>query len=581
MYCPANLDPGYLCYYLVSAKMQTFLLSWAGSGGTRNALTKGMIEWLEVSLPPVSEQRAIAHVLRTLDDEIKLNRRMNETLEETARALFKSWFVDFDPVRDEVNDPVAGSSLMGIGSMNAENGQGLGSGVEQPRAISLDKAAGIASEVQELIRAGEEHFAWELIRHLHPADMGSIVAGLPRSSRDAMVHVMSPETVAWMLRQMNPVEAGRLGARLGSRMLTFVIGQVHPNQALATLRRLPILRAHEVVESLEQPLADAETLAHEPDTAGALMVVQLPTVGIDGLAEAARDSLRALSEIRNKLTHIFVVGEGDDLVGQISMVDLALADDSTSIRDIASSIVATVTVDTPAEECARLQRHYNLTQLPVVDGDRLIGVILEESLLSATVEQDTRQMQQVASVAGETVGGPLSDSVRTRLPWLTINLGTTFLAAATVALFESTLTQVVVLAAFLPVVAGQGGIGGTQTQTLIVRAIALGELVGVGARRLLAREAVLGILHGVWLGVLVAVIAILWKQNLGLGLVLGVAMLGNMMIAGSVGAGVPLFLRRIGMDPAVSSAVVVTTVTDVFGFLLFLGIASASISLIF
>ena len=210
----------------------------------------------------------------------------------------------------------------------------------------------------------------------------------------------------------------------------------------------------------------------------------------------------------------------------------------------------------------------------------MIGVILAESLLGATVEQDTRQMQQVGNVAGETVDGPLASSVRTRLPWLTVNLATTFLAAATIALFESTLTQVVVLAAFLPVVAGQGGIGGTQTLTLIVRAIALGELVGVGAQRLLIREAFLGLVHGIWLGVLVTIIAVLWKQNVGLGLVLGISMLGNMLIAGSVGAAVPLFLRRMGLDPAVASAVVVTTFTDVFGFLLFLGIASASISLI-
>ena len=310
------------------------------------------------------------------------------------------------------------------------------------------------------------------------------------------------------------------------------------------------------------------------------MVTQLPMVDIDGPAEGARENLRALKEIRHKLTHTYVVGDGGALFGQLSMVDLALADDATPIRTIASSVVATVTVDTPADECARLQRHYNLMQIPVVDDDRMIGVILAESLLGATVEQDTRQMQQVGNVAGETVDGPLASSVRTRLPWLTVNLATTFLAAATIALFESTLTQVVVLAAFLPVVAGQGGIGGTQTLTLIVRAIALGELVGVSAKRLLAREAFLGLLHGIWLGVLVALVAVIWKQNIGLGLILGFSMLGNMLIAGSVGAAVPLFLRRMGLDPAVASAVVVTTVTDVFGFLLFLGIASASISLI-
>lgn len=463
---------------------------------------------------------------------------------------------------------------------NSDSLQPLDGDIQQPRAISLDRAAEIAKEVQELIRAGRERSAWELIQHLHPADMGSIVASLPRSNMDAMVRVMSPETFAWMLRQMNPVAAGRVGTRLGARMLTPVLRQVHPNQALATLRRIPILRSREVAESLEQPLVADEILAHEPDTAGSLMVTQLPTVDVDGLAEAARESLGALTDVRDKLTHVYVVQDGNVLVGQISMVDLALADDTTPVRAIASSVVATVTVDTPAEECARLQRHYNLTHLPVTDGERLIGVIVEEYLLSATVEQDTLQMQQVANVAGETVDGPLSGSIRTRLPWLTVNLGTTFVAAGTVALFESTLAQVVVLAAFLPVVAGQGGIGGTQTLTLIVRAIALGELVGVGAQRLLIREAILGLLHGIWLGVLVAVIAILWKQNVGLGLVLGVSMLGNMLIAGSVGAAVPLFLRRIGLDPAVASAVVVTTVTDVFGFLLFLGIATASITLI-
>ena len=464
------------------------------------------------------------------------------------------------------------------GSYSAE--QSVPGRVEQARAISQDEAAAIAGRVQELIKAGRAQSAWEMIRHLHPADMGSIVAGLPRASRGALVRVMSPQTVAWMFRQMNPVEAGRVGTRLGSRLLTSVIGQVHPDQAMTILRRLPIPRLREVAESLDEPLPDTELLVQEPDTAGALMVAELPTVAIDGNANAARDKLRELDDIAHKLTHVFVVGDDDVIMGQIGMVDLALAHSDAPVRDIAAPIVATVTVDTPAEECARLRRHYNLTQLPVVEGDQLIGVILAESLLGATVEHDTRQMQRVANVAGETVDGPLVNSVQTRLPWLTVNLGTTFLAAATVALFESTLAQVVVLAAFLPVVAGQGGIGGTQTLTLIVRAIALGELVGVRAQRLLVREALLGILHGVVLGVLVAVIAILWKQNVGLGLVLGVAMFGNMIIAGTVGAAVPLFLRRIGQDPAVASAVLVTTATDVFGFLLFLGIASASITLI-
>ena len=451
--------------------------------------------------------------------------------------------------------------------------------IEQQLTVSPEEAAEIAEEVQELIEAGEEQLAWERVRHLHPADIGIIVASLPCTSRDTIVRVMSPETVAWILRQMNPIEAGRLGTRLGSRMLSLTLGQIHPQEALETLRRLPLRRAKEVAATLEQPLAGTEFLAHAEDTAATLMATRFPAVRIEDEAEAARESLRVLEDIGHKCTQIFVVEEGDLLAGQINMLDLELAHDDTPVRAMMEPVVAAVTVETPTQECARLQRHYNLTQIPVVHDRQLIGALLAESLLSAVVEEGTRQMLQVASVAGETVDGPLFASIRTRLPWLTVNLGTTFLAAATVALFQSTLAQVIVLAAFLPMVAGQGGIGGTQTLTLIVRAIALGELAGVGARQLLVREAVLGLLHGVWLGVLVAIIAALWTQNMGLGLVLGLAMLGNMMIAGSVGAGVPLFLRRIGVDPAVASAVIVTTFTDVFGFMLFLGIATLLLGL--
>ena len=450
----------------------------------------------------------------------------------------------------------------------------------QPPVISRDRAAQIARDVQRLTGRGEAHNAWEMVSHLHPADIGVIVAALPKGSRDALLTAMSPETFAWILRQMNPVDAGRLSARLGSRALSLVLNQVRPQTASETLRSLPIPQARRVAESLEQPLPEAGMLEHETRTAGALMLNRFPVVGLQERADAALQSLRELEDLRYKFTQVFVLDEEGLLAGQVDMVDLALAQHDTPVQQIVQPVLTTVTAEIPAAECARLRRHYNLTQLAVVAEERLIGVIPAEHLLSASVEADTRQMLRPAGVAGEAFDGPLAGSVRTRLPWLTLNLGTTFLAAAMIAVFESTLAQVVVLAVFLPVVAGQGGIGGTQTLTLIVRAIALGELVGVSARRLLVREAFLGALHGIWLGVLVAVIALAWQQNPALGLVLGFAMLGNMIIAGTAGAAVPLFLRRIGVDPAVASAIVVTTFTDVFGFLLFLGIATAALDLL-
>ena len=456
------------------------------------------------------------------------------------------------------------------------------SGTEQPQAISTEEASQIASNVRRLIQSGRVESAWEQLHRLHPADIGSILASLPGSSRTTMLRIMSPDTAIWILDHMNPLDAARVATRFGSRVLTGVFRQLNPREAVSTLQRLPLplWQTREVVEELEQPTEEAELVTYPPDTAGAIMVSQFPTVGLNDLTRTALDSLLELDRTRYKFTDVFVLDEEGELVGQVNMVDLALAPADTVVSSVASPIVATVYGNTPMAECARLRRHYNLTQLPVIQDRRLIAVIPAEALLSAIVGEDTRQMLQVANVAGESIDGPLSASIRTRLPWLTVNLGTTFLAAATIALFESTLAQVVVLAAFLPVVAGQGGISGTQTLTLIVRSMALGQLLGPVAWRLLVREAILGLLHGIWLGLLVAGIAILWKQNPGLGLVLGLAMLGNMVVAGIIGAGVPLFLRRIGVDPAVASAVVVTTFTDVFGFLLFLGIASIAITLL-
>ncbi len=450
----------------------------------------------------------------------------------------------------------------------------------QEAIITPDEAAVIAQEVRRLIREGDERSAWEQLRHLHPADMGSIVSALPRTSREAIVAVMTPDAVAWMFRHINPVQAARVSARLGTGILSTALAQVNPRMALDILRRLPGSHAREVAEAIGHPVGDPAVDTAPLDTAAGFMVTGFPALQPDIAVGAARERLRQLAHDQHNFTHVFVVDDGGQLIGQVAMIDLAMSLDDTPLNRLTTPSAGLVSADTPREECARLQRHYNLTQLPVVEDGRLIGVIPSEFLLSASVAEDTEQILQVANVAGDSADGPLLGSIRTRLPWLTVNLATTFLAAFTVSLFESTLARVVVLAAFLPVVAGQGGIGGTQTLTLIVRAIALGELVGMRARRLLTRELILGLIHGLWLGVLVAVIAALWKQNLGLALVLGVAMLGNMAVAGMVGAGVPLLLRRLGVDPAVASAVVVTTVTDVCGFLLFLGIASAAISLI-
>ncbi len=224
------------------------------------------------------------------------------------------------------------------------------------RAISLNEVSAIAREVRELIASGQEYLAFERVRSLHPADMGLIISGLPRTSRDTMVRVMSPDTVAWMLRQMNPVEAARVGTRLGVQALTFVLQQMHPQHALATLRRLPLHRSQALAGTLDEALTDIDLNVQATNSAGSLMVAEYPLVSIDGTAEDARDSVRALSLDRLMFTYVFVVGPGDQLLGQIPMVDLALAQSDAPIESLSLPIVASVSTETEAHECARLRR---------------------------------------------------------------------------------------------------------------------------------------------------------------------------------------------------------------------------------
>ncbi|MEE9261320.1 MAG: magnesium transporter, partial [Dehalococcoidia bacterium] len=256
-----------------------------------------------------------------------------------------------------------------------------------------------------------------------------------------------------------------------------------------------------------------------------------------------------------------------------------LARPSAIISDIMDRDVISVPVGTDQEESARLMDRYNLNYLPVIEqGQKLVGLILVEDVVDVLQEEATEDMYRISGLGRERLFGPLKSSVARRLPWLFVNLGTTVLAALVISLFESTIEGLVILAVFLPMVAGQGGIGGTQTLTLVVRGMALGEIFRDRGYRLLTRELALGLMHGVLLGVAAGVLAWVWKGNATLGLVLGIAMMGNMVVAGLTGAGVPLMLRKLGMDPAVSAAVFVTTVTDVLGFLLFLGLAAALVN---
>ncbi len=434
---------------------------------------------------------------------------------------------------------------------------------------------GLVQELERLMESSERQQALELFAVLHPVDQGEVLDGLPKEYSQSLLDELDANVVAEILEYLEPEESVEMIGNRTPADLAEVLDLTGPDVAVDLLRQMPEEKQNETLEAMVDSAEVTDLLQYQDDTAGGLMTPDYPVVNEKTTTPNALDQLRLLGEDAEDINSVLVIDDDQRLVGSLSITRLALARSSAVVGDIMDWDINSVTAETDQEECAKVMQRYNLDLLPVLDSEgRLSGVIMDDDLVDVVVEEATEDMFRIASVGGERIAGPLTNSLRSRLPWLYINLATAFLAAVMVSLFETTITRVVALAVFLPLVASQGGIGGTQTVTLVVRSMALGEVPRRLGLRLLARELALGLIHGVALGIVVGIVAYLWKGNVTLGLVLGLAMLGNMLVAGMFGAGVPLLLRQLRMDPAVSSAVFVTTFTDVIGFVLFLGLAA-------
>ena len=445
---------------------------------------------------------------------------------------------------------------------------------QQPRPPE-EVIHGLVQELERLMESSERQQALEIFAVLHPVDQGEILDGLPKKHSQSLLGELDANVVAEILEYLEPEELFEMIGNRTPADLAEVLDLTGPDVAVDLLRQMPEEKQNETLEAMVDSAEVTELLQYQDDTAGGLMTPDYPVVNEKTTTPNALDQLRLLGEDAEDINSVLVIDDDQRLVGSLSITRLALARSSAVVGDIMNRDINSVTAETDQEECAKVMQRYNLDLLPVLDSERrLSGVIMDDDLVDVVVEEATEDMFRIASVGGERIAGPLTNSLRSRLPWLYINLATAFLAAVMVSLFETTITRVVALAVFLPVVASQGGIGGTQTVTLVVRSMALGEVSRRQGVRLLVRELALGLIHGVALGIVVGIVAYLWKWNVTLGLVLGLAMLGNMLVAGMFGAGVPLLLRQLRMDPAVSSAVFVTTFTDVIGFVLFLGLAA-------
>ena len=376
----------------------------------------------------------------------------------------------------------------------------------------------------------------------------------------------------------------RLAPDIGMR----AIGLLPEETAIRLLRALEPTRAvallstrdAEARETYLKQLPDADAdelraiLAYPPDCAGALMD---PRVLLFRPETTAREALARIRRLgRRRMRMLFIVDPENRLKGQVDIQDLATEKASTFLEEIQRPVQAVVNAVAPREEVVEVLERYRLTDLPVVDAaGRLIGVVRYRNLLAAAENEATLAMQTMVGVSkDERALSKVSFAVRKRLPWLHINLLTAFLAAAVVGLFEDTIAKYTALAVLLPVVAGQSGNTGAQALAVTMRGLALREIRARQWPRIVFKEMSAGFWNGLAIAATTSLGVWLWSSSSGLAAVIGISMVLSMVIAGIFGAAIPLVLTAIGQDPAQSSSIVLTTVTDIAGFFSFLGIAT-------
>jgi magnesium transporter len=379
------------------------------------------------------------------------------------------------------------------------------------------------------------------------------------------------------LSELGPEAGGRLLATRAADEIARLAQEIPSDDAAALIDHLPEELSNAVLDLMrpKESRVVEHLLEYDERTAGRIMNPNVFALNEDITVGEAITELQSNREVE-MVFYLYVVDERRHLVGVVSLRRLLLVSPETPLKRIMTADLISARVDMDQEEVARQVAAYNLLAIPVVDEEnKLVGIITVDDVIDVIKDEATEDIYRLAGVAGdERVFTPAPESLRKRLPWLGVNLGTAFLAAAVVGIFTRTIDALPILAVFMPIVAGMGGNAATQTLTVIVRGIALGELSWSNSRKALMKEAVVGIGNGLTLGLVAAAVAWIVNGDAVLGIVLGAAMVINMFVAATAGVLIPLGLRAASIDPALASSVFITTMTDVFGFLSFLGLAT-------
>ncbi|HEX7859444.1 MAG TPA: magnesium transporter [Verrucomicrobiae bacterium] len=417
-------------------------------------------------------------------------------------------------------------------------------------------------------------------RKEHPADVADQLERLSVEEAQAELRDLPAKEGAAVLAEYDEDTRPALLENLKPGEIANLVQELPHNEAADIISGLPADVQPEVLDKLSASDRKqvSEMLSYPPHSAGGIMSDRFIALREDMTIAEAHRALqgRADEQGSQQIAYMYVVDAASHLKGILSIHDLVFRQPHRRISEIMKGDVKHVSVDDDQEKIAQLFEHYHYMALPVLDhSGRIVGLVQANQVVEVVRREATEDMQLMVGLSGEErTLTPWRQSMKRRLPWLCINLGTAFLAAAVVGMFEETIAAWTALAIFLPIVAGQGGNAGAQTLTIIIRDMALGELSPGDGRKVLLKESFLGLANGIVIGVIVGLISYLWKGSYVLGIVVAVAMVLNMVAAGLSGVLVPYTLRALKIDPALASSIIMTTVTDVAGFFFFLGLAA-------
>nr|WP_242977350.1 magnesium transporter [Clostridium fallax] len=423
---------------------------------------------------------------------------------------------------------------------------------------------------KELVDAVDDIHPADILDLLHDDEnqyyIKTILQRLPESIVAEIIDEAEDEEKFEILSKFSDSKQRKIVQEMSSDELTDLVGHLDEEQSKKILEKMTQEEAEDV----------RQLLTYAPDTAGGIMATEFISIKENMTVKDTLEYLQTAAPDAETAYYIYVLDNVGILKGVISLREIVITSFDTKISEIMNTNVINVTFDTDQEQVGHMFEKYGLLTIPVVDyKDMMLGIVTVDDIMQILRDETTEDIHRLAGIdEGEKVDGTIGQSVKSRLPWLYINLLTAILASATVSLFEGTISKVVILATFMPIVAGMGGNAGTQTLTIIVRGIALGELTFENAKRIFFKEIIVGISTGAATGLAIAILAAIWAGKPIFGVVIGLAMILNMTAATMAGYLVPVALKKLRIDPALASAVFVTTVTDVLGFFFFLGLAT-------